>query len=162
MSTWLLGTLQFQVIRDGLYADPELCRYVGNGDLNTQEKIMKFVRGLAALNSAAYNYANEATSRAPAVVGAVVYKPTRMQLYKALTCVMYQCNHDEVLPKFPKVVQTYKALMLDLGYHMLSITSEWNNAQWDIMDKSRIPKLPVNTNPRTVRLKSILKTAKRF
>lgn len=163
MSTWLLGTLQFQVIRDGLYANPDLCRYVNNGALNTEEKIQTFVRGLCAMNAAAFNYNYEGQNRrAPALVGAVVYKPTLMQMYKALTCVMYQCNHDEVLPKFPKIVETYKDLMIDLAFHLLEPTAAWNDAEWSIADKSKIPKLPVNTNPQTKRLKTILRTVKRI
>jgi len=167
MSSWLLSPRHYQVIRDGLYAHLDnVVKYTEGNLLSDRTKITKFVRALASMNAAGFNCRYGEAARAPALPSRVVYKPTLVQLLKALHCVRYQASEGDTLTEHKKVMDTFNAVCAEISYHIISNTREFNDAPWSInSDTEEIERLPDTYVPlakKTVKLKTILKTARRI
>jgi hypothetical protein len=163
MSNMLLGPLHYQVMRDGLFFHEKRLTYVAGGALNNRDKIIRFVRDLAAMNAIAYNSRYGENCRAPALRGAVVYQPSLMQMYKNLTCFMYQADYGDTVRLHPKTSQIFKELLSEIADIIIHDMVEYQEAPWSAENnKDAFEKIQVKTDPRTTRLKTIYKTAKRF
>lgn len=132
MSSWLLPSIHYQVIYDGLlnrladFADQDC------SELKSKKNILQFVRRLAEMNAAGFNRRYGSRRAASKVSSVRKYKPSDAQLYKAIDCVIYQANEGNILKKYAKAVCACQLIRFVLSDSVYCKTPAYSKAQWVI------------------------------
>lgn len=163
MSSWLLPQRHLQVIRDGLLARIESMRCIECGALDSREKIDAFVRKLSKMNAAGYNHRYSGPQmRAQNLPSSVRYLPSDMQLYKALSCLVYQASEGNTLDNHSDVVRLVRQVQFILMDEVICKTKEWEDAEWGIWHDTKIPQIPKPAiAPKTKNLQGILRKVRK-